>query len=457
MSSSNSSYYDTVVVGARCAGAALAIQLARAGQKVLLLDAAKLPSDQPLSTHFVQAAGVAYLDELGVGQAIRKLTPASAVMRLDLDGLTIDVPVPGGRAGHCVRRLHLDRLLQDTAVAAGVTLQDSSKVTGLLSEAGRVTGVHVESGGATRTVRAQVVVGADGRNSSVARFAGAEEYRGYDGPRFMYWSYFRPRPGWKERAHFTDCDACIGFSTDRRVRFVFQTDDGLVLLAVAPLLSELPDWKGRHEARYLEALQSSPVTASIAAEGERSGDLLGILRMRHFFRRAAGPGFALVGDAGLHKDPVPGLGITDALRDARNLAPAILKGSQEALTRYWRQRDVDSIDLFHFAADLGSEDYVNPLNRLVFEHVRRQPALIARLAAGVDRQISPYEALAPHAVMGWVLGAVLRGTFSVVPSFIRRIGHEIAVQRARSECQKHLKSVPVSAPVELALTAPQQA
>jgi menaquinone-9 beta-reductase len=106
----SSDRFDTVIVGARCAGAPLATHLARGGQQVLLLDAGKLPSDQPISTHFVSPIGVEWLDDLGVGAEVRRLSPPSRRMRLDLDGTTLDVSFQRGRAGHCLRRLHLDRL-----------------------------------------------------------------------------------------------------------------------------------------------------------------------------------------------------------------------------------------------------------------------------------------------------------------------------------------------------------
>jgi flavin-dependent dehydrogenase len=199
-------------------------------------------------------------------------------------------------------------------------------------------------------------------------------------------------------------------------------------------MSALPSWKGRHEEAYLEAVRSSPVTAPLVEGNQREGKLIGILSARFFFREAVGPGFALVGDAGLHKDPTPGLGITDALRDARSLGRAILAGGDDALVRYWRQRDVDSIDLFSFAGDLGGASYVNPLNRLVFERVRQSPELMDRLAAQADRELSPYDAVPPATVLRWVMGAALRGRFSVVTSFFaaaKRSGHAARLRRER--------------------------
>ncbi len=407
--------FDTVIVGARCAGAPLAVHLARGGQRVLLLDASKLPSDQPISTHVVSAPGMDWLDEVGVGAEVRRLSPPTYGMRLDLVGTVLDVPFKGGRAAHCLRRVHLDRLLQEAAVKAGAELRDETKVVGLLRDGGRVVGVEALHGGAKTEHRARVVVGADGRRSHVAELAGAGEYLGYDNPRFGYWAYWPVNSGWT--AELRALGAYFVFDDRRNIRFVFQGDGDTLLIGVTPLMSDLPSWKGRHEAAYVESLRGSPVTAALVDGNAYEGELLGMLKARYAFREAAGPGFALVGDAGLHKDPTPGYGITDALRDARNLARAILAGGDEALVRYWRQRDVDSIDLFNFARDMADPSYVNPLNQLVYAHARRTPELLARIAAQANREISPYAVVPVGTVLRLVGRALLRGNLAAVPAF----------------------------------------
>jgi flavin-dependent dehydrogenase len=426
--------FDTIIVGARCAGASLAVHLARAGQSVLLLDAARLPSDQPMSTHFISPLGVSWLDELGVGAEVRSMSPPSKVLRLDLLGTALDVPFARDRAGHCLRRLHLDRLLQEAAVGAGASLRDRTKVVGVIRENGRVVGVEGGEGErAHTTYRANLVVGADGRHSTVAQLVGAKEYLGYDNPRFGYWAYWRAKPAWKTDPELAPFDAYIGFFPDHVIRFVFQTDSDLLCIGAMPLMADLPSWKGRHEEKYLEALRAAPVTAKLTDGHRFEGKLLGLLAARYGFHEAVGPGFALVGDAGLHKDPTPGFGITDALRDARNLARAIVAGGELAMQRYWRQRDVDSIDLFHFARDLADPGYVSPLNRLVYERARKSPAVLARLSAQADREISPYEVVPRGTVMRWVLGAALRGRLSVVPSLFATGRRNARVERARQK------------------------
>jgi flavin-dependent dehydrogenase len=411
--------FDTIIVGARCAGASLAIHLAKAGQKVLLLDSSKLPSDQPMSTHVVGAIGAEWLDELGVGAEVRKMAPPSHGLRIDMLGARLDVNYQRGRAGHCLRRMHLDRLLQEAAVRAGAELRDQTKVVGLVRAGGRVVGVETAHGGARsearREQRARVVVGADGRNSDVAEMAGAKEYQGYDSPRFWYWAYWPAKPAWD--AELLRLGSYIAFVDARRQYLVFQTDSNLLVVGVGLPVAELPSWRGRFEEAYLEHLRAWPLTAAIVEGSAREGHLIGALKLRYFFREAAGPGFALVGDAGLFKDPTPGFGITDAVRDARSLGRAILAGNDEALVRYWRERDMASTDLFYFAAYMGDPAYVNTLNQRVYRLASRSPDLLARVSAQADRELSPFEAIPIGTVLRAVAGGLVTGDFSVVRTF----------------------------------------
>jgi flavin-dependent dehydrogenase len=431
--------FDTIVVGARCAGATLAVSLARAGQRVLLLDAAKLPSDQPISTHVVSELGMEWVDELGVGAEVRRLSPPCRGLRIDLAGSVLDIPWRSGSA-HALRRLQFDQLLQEAAANAGADLRDQSKVVGLVREDGRVVGVEAVHSGSKRAYRAHMIVGADGRRSDVAELAGAKEYLGYDNPRFGYWAYWPVNAAWN--GALRDLGMYLAFDDHSNIRLVFQTDANLLLIGVTPLLRELPSWKGRHEAAYLEALRACPLTAALVEGNAREGDLIGLLKTRYGFREAVGPGFALVGDAGLHKDPTPGLGMTDALRDARNLARAILAGGDDALVRYWRQRDVDSIDLFHFARDMADPSYVNPVNKMVFALAARSPEFLPRLQAQARREISPYQVFPMGTVLRAVAGAMLRGNFAVVPAFFAAGKRGAKAARARRERVDLLEALP---------------
>jgi flavin-dependent dehydrogenase len=335
----------------------------------------------------------------------------------------------------------IDPVLQEAAVAAGAELRDRTEVVGLLREGDRVVGVEARSGDRVEALRARVVVGADGRNSTIAKLTGAKEYLGYDNPRFSYWGYWPAPKAWTEICERSGFDALLEFAADRTQRFAFACDSGLLMLCVSPELSALDGYRGNHQAAFVEALRAGRYTRPLVEDNQPVGPILGYKKLRFFFRDAAGPGFALVGDAGLHKDPTPGIGMTDAVRDARNLARAILEGGDHALRRYHLQCDLDSLELFHFAKDFGDPSYINPLNALVYERAKERPDIVENLALSVDRKIAPQAAVPVRDVFRWTLGALLRGRFSVVPPFLAAGKRNGQVAKLRAETAARLEQV----------------
>lgn len=431
--------FDCVVVGSRCAGAPLATHLARAGVRVLVLESKKLPCDQPMSTHVIQTRGMDYIDALGIGDRVRRLSPPLHVMRMQLGGYARDVRFLEGRSAHCLRRSVLDPILQENAIAAGAVLRDESPVMDLLRDGERVTGVEVLRGGKRERITARLVVGADGRHSTVAKLARAEEYCGYDGPRGGYWAYWPMPREWRDEAPYSLFDMYLGFERDA-VRFVFHTDGDLLLIGTLPSRDQMARFSANHEEEYAKDLAASAVTAPLIAGRKPVGRVLGMKKARFGFRTPVGPGWALVGDAGLHKDPTPGNGITDALRDASALAQAIVDGSERALARYWRRRDVESIELFRQSEDMGSPGYDNPFNALVWEHLH-DPLVAHRLALAADRRVLPYEVVPPMKAMGWLGRALLQGRFGVVPFFVEGSKRTRDVQREHAHRKKLLDAI----------------
>jgi menaquinone-9 beta-reductase len=426
--------YDVIVVGARCAGASLAAFLGRAGARVLVVDADPLPSDMIMSTHALNPPAAAVLDELGILEPIREVTPDMRTVRVQFDDAVTDLEYAGKHVMIAPRRLLLDTLLQESATRAGAELRERTKVTGLVWEDGRVCGVRVERGGRTETIHAPIVVGADGGNSTVARLAGAYEYCEYESPRPGYWAYW-PEPAWFGTEVGHSFDLYMGMHGDR-IRYIFRTDSNLVLLATTAPVETFERWRsGDHRAAYLEDIRRDPAIAPLTEGAEPVSPIRGAFRIWYGFRQAAGPGWALVGDAGTVKDYTLGEGITDALLHAKLLAHAILEGTDGALQRYWMERDVESLPIFRFSQDWGEGDEVTELERVIYRHVSRSDALKQAIIATTTREIDPYEALPTGLVVRWALGAMLRGRLEVLPQLLavgartKSVAREVADRR----------------------------
>jgi flavin-dependent dehydrogenase len=346
--------YDAVVVGARCAGAATAMLLARQGLDVLVVERSPYGSDT-LSTHALMRGGVLQLRRWGLLDAVEAAgTPAVRTTSFHYGESEVAIPIKprdGVDALYAPRRTVLDALLADAARGDGADLVHGVRLVDLLrTPAGRVAGVLVQDRDRTvRTVRAGIVIGADGASSTVARLTGAPRYRTgahAGGVVYGYWSGLDVRGyHW----HFRP-----GVSAG-----VIPTNDGLTcVFAATPAARFMNEVRVDLEAGYRRVLQetSAEVAASILG-ASRIGPLRGFAGQPGFVRESLGPGWALVGDAAYFKDPITAHGITDALRDAELLARAIARGSNQALAEYQSTRDDLSEDVFRVSDDIASFEW----------------------------------------------------------------------------------------------------
>ncbi len=350
--------FDVVVVGARCAGSPLATLLARQGLRVAVLERAAFPKDT-LSTHIFQAPAINFLRRLGVLDRVRA-TGARAYTTVDLRqedfrGVFAMRQRPGDEGAFMsVRRFVLDPIVLDAAAEAGAEVLMSTNVTDLVRDGDRVVGVKAASGGQERTLAAKLVVGADGRNSTVAALVGARKYHVSRGQRFGYWRFF--------------ADAAIGSDSpviyhrwDGRFVIGLPADGGLYQVVLLPDMTFLGEFREDREAAFVAHAQASPQVAEVLSGAHAVGNMFGILKFETFFRESAGKGWALVGDAGQFKDPAPGQGMSDAFRQAEALAPVVAGSLNDGADRLdagvaaWaRWRDRDATGYHWLAADFGA-------------------------------------------------------------------------------------------------------
>lgn len=347
--------YDAIIVGARCAGSPTAMLLARKGYRVLLLDKTGFPSDTP-STHFIWQAGIARLKRWGLLERLRATNcPPVTRISLDLGQFVLrgtPPPTPDGvTEAFGPRRTVLDKILVDAAVEAGAELRERFNVTELSFDHGRVIGIRGRTkNGNPVTERARVVIGADGRNSMVARAVKAREYHTSPPLAPAFFAYWSGVP-------------CTEFEQYFRISWgmaALPTNDGLTCIVAGWDAETQAHDRSDMESRYLKCLTSVPGLAERIRKGKREERLRGIGPLSSFFRQPYGDGWALVGDAGFYKHPIPAQGITDAFRDAELLTDAIDAGFkdrrplEEAFGDYERTRNDMVMPMFQSTVQRAS-------------------------------------------------------------------------------------------------------
>ena len=343
--------------------------LARKGHRVLLLDRDTFPSDI-MSTHFIHLPGKVMLHRWGLlDRVLETGVPPIPKNNLHMGDMVVSPPPFGAPEGVdtqaiCPRRFILDTILAEAAVEAGAEFRQGVSVRELIWDGDAVVGIRGYTKDKTPVEeRAKVVIGADGMHSVVARQVKAKEYDAIPTLSFGYYAYW---------AGVSDPEMHIYFFEDAKGILSFPTHDGLSCIGVGGAIDQFHTFREDIEGNYLAVVDRIPtLSAEIRAGGQRER-FIGTADQPNFFRVPYGPGWALVGDAGYHRDFLTGLGITDAFRDAEYLSQALNEGFtsarplDEALADYQAKRDRIAKPLYDFTTKMASGVLPEPIDFMTF-------------------------------------------------------------------------------------------
>jgi 2-polyprenyl-6-methoxyphenol hydroxylase-like FAD-dependent oxidoreductase len=396
--------YDAIVVGARCAGAPTAMLLARRGWRVLLVDRATFPSDT-VSTHLVHAPGIAALARWGLlDRVVANGCPPIERYSFDFGPVTIagrPRPWDGIATAYAPRRTMLDKILVDAAAEAGAEVREGFTLEDIVVEDGTVVGIRGRSAGGTTVLeRARVVIGADGRNSRVAKTVGAQEYNSKPMLQWSYYTYWsnlptdgmetiiRPDRGW----------GCI------------PTNDGLTLMVVGWPIAEATAYKADVEANYRKTIDLAPEFAERVRAAHREERFAGGA-VANYFRRPFGPGWVLVGDAGYSKDPITAQGISDAFHDAERCTAALVEvfdGGRpfgDVMSASQQARDVHALPIYEFTTQLATLEPPPPEMQQLFGALSGNQRGMDDFISVVAGTVSPMEFFDPAHIGEIMAGA----------------------------------------------------
>ncbi len=337
-----------MIVGGGPAGASTAFALARVGARVLVLDRAVFPRAKPCAEYLSPQAS-RLLSDMGALDAVERAGAAH------LAGMTVRAP-NGARfrgdfvaahgysafrdRGLALRRILLDPILLDRVRSTGAEVREGVRVADVERDArGRATGVRVLArDGGTETIRARLVIGADGLRSVVGRRLGLSRTRRWP-KRLALVAHYE---------HFGDVGAWGEIHVERDVGYVgiAAVDGGLTNVAMVVPASAARLVSADRTAFFERWLRERPQLAPRVAGARRVSPVLATGPFASHARRAWAPGAAVVGDAADFFDPVTGEGIYAALRGGEMLAPFALaalgapteREANRALAAYDRAR-----------------------------------------------------------------------------------------------------------------------
>jgi 2-polyprenyl-6-methoxyphenol hydroxylase-like FAD-dependent oxidoreductase len=323
---SNASHPGVVIVGASVSGCAAAILFAQRAIPVTLIEKrSALDHHKPICTHYIQPCSIEAWRRIGMYEVISESGGIKNTIAISTKWGWIPNSALGAEHAFNVRRQTLDPLLREKAASTpGVSLVRGVRFTGVqLDSTGRVKAVVCEPVNEKKEIiiPCSLLVGADGRESGVAKAAGAVT-REWENRRFSCFTFFRGIPGESRTTSRM-------WLLDPYIAYQFPNDGDTTLIAIMPTKDRLEDFKRDRDARFREIVRHIPDAPDLE-HAERLVEYRMNFKNSMLLRTSIPRGVALIGDAYITTDPLHGFGISWGLMSACHLIDAIAAGSGTA-------------------------------------------------------------------------------------------------------------------------------
>jgi 2-polyprenyl-6-methoxyphenol hydroxylase-like FAD-dependent oxidoreductase len=380
--------YDAVIVGGSLAGCAAATMLGRAGARVAVLEKSPDPAAfKQICSHFIQASAVPTLERMDLLEPMMEAGAIRSRFRAHVPWGWIEAPPERAALSINLRRSKLDPMVREMAASTpGVEMMLGLSVGELRRADGKVTGVVArDRDGSEIVFEAPLTIGADGRDSTIAKISGVK-VKTYPHGRFAYGGYF------DDVALRGAPDASV-WLMDPDWAAAFPTDEGLTFVAAMPTKARLAEFKADPGAALVEYFEAVPEAPSLRSARLDDRGVLGKIDMTNRMRVPTAPGLALIGDAALATDPLFGVGCGWAFQSAEWLADSVapaLRGEEaleKGLRRYRRTHSRHLRGHAWMIHDYATGRKLQPPERLLFSGAARDPRAAAIFDAFGTRQI----------------------------------------------------------------------
>jgi menaquinone-9 beta-reductase len=361
---------DVFVIGGGPAGLAAAIAARQCGLRVVVADASEAPIDKTCGEGLMPD-GLLALQAIGITLKRSDGYPFRGI-RFFSSGVSADAPFPSRGVGLAVRRTTLHRIMVERAADEGVELLWRTAVKGISGEE-----VYLKN----RTVSSKWIVGADGANSRVRRWAGLDA-RVRTGLRYAFRQHYRVKP-WSDHMEIYWGDRSQGYAT--------AVNDDEVCVAVASRDAKL---------RVDQALAALPELYAQLRGAEIASAERGALTANRTLKRVYQRNVALIGDASGTVDAITGQGLGLSFSQSVALAQCFRSGNLEPYQAEHRRLALRPLLMARLMLTLDGRPR---LQRRTLQVFRRKPEIFERLLALHVGALSPQSLALDGISFGWGL------------------------------------------------------